>query len=256
MNHLTEEQLILHHYGEAENAPEVAEHLRGCAVCRGQYEALHRTLSLVTAAPAPERSVDYGGEVWRRLRPELREEPRFQWRRYLRFPPLADWSRWAWVPLAAMALCVAFLAGRLWPAPSLAARGLSAEVRRQILLREIGEHLERSQVALIELLNTKTNGMVDLSMEQDLARKLVAANRLYRQTAAKAGDARMVAVLEDLERALIEIAHAASPISSTELANLRQRVDTDGLLFKVKAVDAQLRLKERDEARARAAKPS
>ena len=50
---------------------------------------------------------------------------------------------------------------------------------------------------------------VDMSLEQSRAEQLVAANRLYRQTAASTGDAAIASVLDDLERVLVDI--AASP---------------------------------------------
>jgi hypothetical protein len=109
---------------------------------------------------------------------------------------------------------------------------------------------------LIELINTKTNGVVDISLERALARQLVDVNRLYRQSAARLGDAGMASVLEDLERTLIEISNSPSQLSSLEFAEFRQRIDTDDMLFKVKVVSSQVRAKEREAARERAGKRS
>src|SRR2546423_15575340 len=118
---------------------------------------------------------------------------------------------------------------------------VSRQARERVLLKEIGDHLELSQLALIELINSKTNGVVDISLEQSLARQLVDVNRLYRQTAARLGDAAMASVLEDLERTLIEISNSPSKLSSTEFAAVRRRIDTDDTLFKVNAVGSQVR---------------
>ena len=47
MQHLTEEQLVLHHYHDGDAAADVAQHLGACAECRAQSETLTRVLSLV-----------------------------------------------------------------------------------------------------------------------------------------------------------------------------------------------------------------
>jgi hypothetical protein len=155
-------------------------------------------------------------------------------------------------------LLVAFLAGRFWPGPAIpretkAARSAqsalpaSPQARERILLLEIGNHLERSQLALIELINSKTNGIVDISWEQTMARQLVDVNRLYRQSAVRAEDAGLASILEDLERTLIEISHSPSRLSGAEYAELRRRLNPDDMLFKVKILGAQLRAREHSQ---------
>ena len=37
MNHLSEEELTLHYYGEEDGAPAAAQHLDECAECRALY---------------------------------------------------------------------------------------------------------------------------------------------------------------------------------------------------------------------------
>ena len=45
MNHLSEEQLILHYYGEEGDTLAVEQHLEGCEECRGVYASLQRVLN-------------------------------------------------------------------------------------------------------------------------------------------------------------------------------------------------------------------
>jgi len=269
MNHPSEEQLILYRYGEAPDGNEVAGHLEVCEPCRANYQALQRVLSAVDRTPVPDRNETYGAEVWRRLRPQYSEqaEPKgMPWRMAQLVARIAAlrFSRWTVASGLAVVVLSAFLAGRFWSRPAFTAPSLignstmpiSAQARERILLREIGDHLERSQMALIELINSKTNGLVDISIEQALARQLVDVNRLYRQTATRLGDTGMASVLEDLERTLIEISNCPPKLSSTEFAEFRRRIDTDDMLFKVKVVGSQVRAKERDAARELAAKRS
>ncbi len=261
MNHPTEEQLILYHYGEVESRHRIASHLRGCEACRTSYQALQRVLEAVNSMPVPQRSESYGAEVWRLLRPQIAQVTALS---RLDFWQLFQWPRWAVAGGLTLLVLIAFLAGRFWPQrdsttePLIAksTQPVSRQARERVLLKEIGDHLERSQLALIELINGKTNGVVDISLEQSLARRLVDVNRLYRQSAARLGDAGMASVLEDLERTLIEISNSPSQLSSTEFAEIRRRIDADDTLFKVKVVGSQVRAKERETARELAAKRS
>jgi hypothetical protein len=78
------------------------------------------------------------------------------------------------------------------PAGTTAAATAASEkaVRENVLLADLGEHFDRSQRMLVELASTDDSaGPVDMSGEQGRAEQLVAANRLYRQTAASTGDA-------------------------------------------------------------------
>ena len=253
MNHPTEEQLILHHYGEASATNEVGEHLAVCESCRANYQALRRVLAAVETLPVPERTERYGAEVWRQVRPQLAKPSGL---RESSFWHLFPWPRWAVAGALGLLVLGAFLAGRFWPQPQTKpataiaqSQPLSAGARERVLLTEIGDHLERSQLALIELINSKTNGAVDITVEQVLARELTAVNRLFRRAATDAGEPGLASVLEELELVLVEVANGPARLSGDEFAALRERIDTDGLLFKVKVLGAQVRSRERDAAR-------
>src|SRR5580700_8923582 len=107
MDHLTEEQLILHYYGEEGDALSSEKHLEECAGCRDLYGSLQRVLNVVDALPVPEVGPEYGAEVWRRIQHRVPVR-----RRWL---PSFEW-RWA-AATAAMAglLIAAFVAGRHYP---------------------------------------------------------------------------------------------------------------------------------------------
>jgi len=139
----------------------------------------------------------------------------------------------------------AFFAGRFWPGQVRPApQPIAQPVRERILLVAVGDHLERSQMVLLELVNSKPDGEVDISEEQQRAQDLVAANRLYRQTAARAGEAGLASVLEELERTLIEVAHRPTLLSSAEFEELRRRIEAQGILFKIRIIDSQVRQRE------------
>src|SRR5215471_14865737 len=111
MNHVTEEQLILHYYGE-EGSPEAPyealateQHLETCGQCRELYASLVRVLNVVDSLPVPDRSEDYGTQVWKRIELNLPARRRFGW---LMPVPV----RWAAAGAAFAGLLVAaFMAG-------------------------------------------------------------------------------------------------------------------------------------------------
>jgi hypothetical protein len=62
---------------------------------------------------------------------------------------------------------------------------------------------------------------------------------LYRQAALTRGDERIAAVLSELEPVLIELSHAGATIEKDKLASLQRRIESRGLLFKVRVISAQ-----------------
>jgi hypothetical protein len=237
--HIQEEQLILHYYGEMAESAVIEAHMASCEKCRLEYQVLQRVLNSVDSAPVPSRGADYGKQVWDRVSPKLPGARR----KWFAFPQ-------RWVAAAAMTALVigAFMAGRYsprgvvsTPAPgTMTTASGTSEVRDGILLVSVGDHLERSHMVLAELANS-SGGELNIVPERELAVSLVEANRLYRQTATAAGETSVVNMLDDLERVLIEISNSPDNLSAAQLAELRHRIDAQGLLFKVQIMGSQLR---------------
>ena len=241
VSHLTDEELVLHYFGETEDAA-VRAHLAQCDACRTALESLRRDLAVVPVPEAPERGEDYGAQVWARLRPQLTE-----------IAPAAPArpKRRVWAPLGlAASLLLAFLLGRHWPHPAPAPTPVSAAARERILLVAVGDHLERSEMLLVELVNAGADGKpVDISAQQQYAEELVGANRLYRQTVVRAGEPGVASLLDELERLLVEVAHRPSALSPADLADIRGRIESRGLLFRVRVIETQVREKEKESTK-------
>src|SRR5262249_23646429 len=110
MSHLTEEELILHYYGEEGDTLATEQHLEECGHCRTVFGSLQRVLNVVDSMPLPERGREYGAEGWRRIEPALAKPRRWSWS----LPTLPTW-RWAAAGAAFAGLLVAaFLAGRFY----------------------------------------------------------------------------------------------------------------------------------------------
>ena len=243
--HLSEEELILHFYGESAHPAAIHTHLALCSDCRSEYEAIARTLTTVVTPPTPERGDLYGLEVWQRIRPLL-PAPN-PWSRFLHF----RWSTLTTTAAIAVFAIAAFIAGRYWPShhqpASTPGQAVSPQPGDDQRARTVAiiDHLERSERVLLDLANADGTD-VDVSEEQAWAAELVDANRLYRDAATQAGETTTALVLDDLERSLLDIVHAPSRLTPTELEDVRARLDAAALLFKVRVLSNELR--ERDTA--------
>lgn len=243
MSHLNEDDLVLLYYREDAGATARA-HLESCAECRERLEALARTLALAEAPDVPEPGPDYEGRVWARLQPQLGRPAATA--EVLPFRS-RFWPRAVSVAALAAALVLAFLLGRRFP-DQPQALPLSAEVRERVLLVAVGEHLEKSQMVLIELVNAPVDERMNFKAQRAVADELVSANRLYRQTASRSGDEPLAAVLEELERVLVEVAAGPDALAPRDVAELQRRIEARGLLFKVRVVGSQVRERERELA--------
>src|SRR5207247_1304188 len=117
----------------------------------------------------------------------------------------------------------------------------AVDSRRRILLTSVADHLDRSERVLTDIMNAPRG---DISSEQRWADDLLSTSRLYRQDAADAGEQSVAAVLDELERSLLEIVNSPSKISAADLDEIRRRIDAAALLFKVRVMSDELRQRE------------
>ncbi len=246
MNHLSEEQLVQNYYREVDGSAQRESHLAECAECREQLERLTATLDSLAVFEAPERDEKYGEDVWNRIRAHLPEPEQHRW---FAWPQV---RRWVAAGALAVLIIGAFILGRfskpeptVGNTPTVAQK--EAEKEKKVLLVALGDHLGRSQMILVELTHASRTGDVDISSEQERAEQLLASNRLYRQAAERSGDADVAAVLDELERVLTEVAHEPSKLDGQELESIQQRIESRGILFKVRVIGSKVRGEERRE---------
>ncbi len=255
--HVPEDDLVLHYYGELASQDEgrVSAHIEECRECHAAYRRLQQILMSVDdkALGVPELPDGFERIVWARLEPSL-ERGRGGWLSRLFASP----SRLGWATAAVALVVSAFFAGRYsrqmpsTPGTSPAAVTATAantaanqnQVRERILLIDLGEHLDRSQRVLVELV-TAEGAAADFAGERNRAEQLVWANRLYRETAAATGDSSVVDLLDQLERVLVEVAASSPDSTERELADVRRRIESGSLLFKVRVVSSDLQERRR-----------
>lgn len=248
--HLSEDDLILHFYGETErgDAARVESHLASCADCQGAKATLVRVMTLVDSAAPVEAPLGFERTAWARLEPQLDTNVRSGWRAFFWFP------QWALAGGVAALVVVAFVAGRFSGGdPSITAPTqavVNGGESSRVLEAEVGDHLDRTQMMLVELVNAETDHSDVLAGEQARASDLVAVNRLIRQSAEQSGDGAIVSVLEDLERVLLEIANAPADASSNELTDLQSRITTEDLLFRLRVIASEMRQRTKTDREA------
>jgi hypothetical protein len=236
--HLSEDELILHYYGETDRVDEarIESHLSSCAECQFANQQLRRVMTLVDTAAPVEAPPGFERTAWARLQPALDQQqgPR----------------GFFWIPQFALAggvaalVMVAFMAGRFTggePAGVTPASPVAAASPERVLHAAFGDHLDRTQMMLVELANAESDHADVLAGEQGRAVDLVAANRLIRQSAEQSGDVVIADVLEDLERVLLEIANSPADASSNDLTDLQSRITDEDLLFRVRVIASEMR---------------
>jgi hypothetical protein len=198
---------------------------------------------MIPVDAVPERGPQYGLEVWQQVRPLL-PEPEVSW-----LGSGLAWNRLVPAVLATVLLVAGFMVGRSWPRvdPLSQPAGESAlsasDAQRRVLLTAVADHLDRSGRMLTDFMNAPEGA--DISADQGWADDLLATSRLYRQDAADAGERSIAAVLDDLERALLEIVHSPAKATPADLELMRRRMDAASLLFKVRVMSDELQRRER-----------
>jgi hypothetical protein len=216
--HLNDEQLTDAYYGEFD----ASGHLTVCDECRGRFDRLRDVLDSFNEYPIPERDAGYGSAVWSKLLPQLPpDRPRRLWLRW-----------WTLGPAFAALLVIAFVTGRLTERNSNA-HGISEKARERVLLISLSDYLEQSQIVLANVENAAP-GTADVAGERDRAHELLGANRLLRQAAERLGDFADAALLDELERVLLDVANSPVRSSPAELEQIQQRIEGEGLLFRVR----------------------
>jgi hypothetical protein len=194
--------------------------------------------------PVPDPGEDYERRVWQQLAGRLPEKsPR--------------WWEALFVPRRvivggglAATIALAFFAGRITNRREPASPSLDAgKVRERVLVVAVGEHLDRSEMVLMELENAQPaqhgQKSVDMSAAQRRAEDLLEENRLYRQTALRQGDQGMASTLDELERVLLDIANSSDTVTPSQFESLRKRIEDRGILFKVRVVNQDLQQRKK-----------
>jgi len=244
--HPTEDDLVLLFYGDAGADAEqhLTAHVQTCDACRLVWQEITASLNAVDGAGIPEPPPDFERVMWAKVQREIGD-----------LPVVAPW--WAprtWLPMASLAAVVLAVVIGLQLTPGTptvtphATLATTSQPERALLIA-MDEHLERSELLLVELMNADIGQVggtdaVRLSFELAAADDLLLSGRLYKQTAALTGNIQLASMLEDLERVLVEIARGPQELKREDLDALQTRIADDDLLFKVRVVNDEIRKRQ------------
>jgi hypothetical protein len=201
----------------------------------------------------PEPLPGFEEKTWLNVRDRLPEKR--SWLDNLFSSP----KQWALAGSMVALLIAAFVAGRFWPRasapinpPPVVAKDKPNNPQQQVVLVAVGSHLEQSEMLLVEIMNADGKAPLDFSDEQGRARDLLDANHLYRVSAQQAGDPKIAHLLDQLGRVLAEVANSPEQLSQGDLKEIRGRIESEGLLFKVRVVgsDVNSRVRRREQSAA------
>ena len=174
--HLTEDDLVLHYYGEMADREEAeaSAHLRVCAQCHDGYAGCSACWPRSTSTRSRCRRcrLHFERTVWARLEPNMARERRgWSWLVTLAGAPRAGRVRRAArrrrvLRRAADAARTRHGAG---PVSAVPAATAAAQLRERILLVDLSDHLEQSQMVLVELVSASAGDQADIADERERA---------------------------------------------------------------------------------------
>ena len=247
---ITEDEMILHLYGESADGAAIDRAIAADPELASRFEMLRRELDRIPPLDVPEPAPDLANRVWEAIRPQLEPHRGSWWQRLLRGFDAAG-VRPGLALAAACALLVAagigFFLGRTGrpAATSMEADlpALSQEARDRLLLAALSDHLDGSERLFTSIANAPDSA--DATLLRDKSRwaaSLAVSNRLYRRAAERSGQRRIVALLDELEPLLVELANAAPDpdAAADEIATTQQRLEEKDLLFKLRVAGGRL----------------
>jgi len=251
MNKITEQDLVLYHYGELSGDESKA--IRLLINSDQQLSAQYKELSLLLGAADEWKPANvaenFEQKIWKSVNKEIEASGN---KLQVQRSSVSLWQRVSgWLlsglyhPAPVLALVVvlvsvAYFTGRYDqhqdnindPAELLAS--LSSETRDKILFQSVTSHLERSSRLLTTVsMGTTPQSEIDIT-EQKWARQLLMSNRLFSKAAKQSGQWRIVSLLDELEPILIEMANSSENTLSTR-EQIKQRIKSQKLIFKTKA---------------------
>jgi hypothetical protein len=254
MTTFDEEDLVLRALGEMSEsqAAVLDEQIAADPELAAQYAAIVADLAQLAHEPVPEKDDLYGRRVWARVESELA----VQGGSTAHASEAATRAPYGWAVAASLALVavLAFQVGRMNGPETDPAIETSAAVdtgvatseegptpAERVLAASVSDHFEGAERLLMQISNQDPAAEdIDIESEREWASVLLTANRLYRYAAERAGQQRVVQVLEDMEPVLIQLANGEGADASDELRGLRHSIQQRDLIFKARTTEVQL----------------
>jgi anti-sigma factor RsiW len=251
-----EEDLVLRALGEMpeSQADALDEQMASDHELAARYAAIRADLAQLAHEAAPQRDDLYGRRMWAQVEPKLASHETTQSTQSTG-PSRFARSPYGWAVAAGLALVavLAFQVGRM-NGPESVGVETDAEVvaaatgadpgptpAQLVLAASVSDHLDGAERLLVQISNQDPAATdIDIEAEREWASVLLTANRLYRYAAERAGQERVVQVLDDMEPVLIQLANGEGSDASDELRGLRRSIRQRDLIFKARTTEVQL----------------
>lgn len=240
------------------------EHLKTCPKCAADYARFASTLRIMDQRERPEPEDVFWAGYWDRLAPRLETTGKTRaavhgWKNRVT-KVFAIQPHWAIGAAAAAALLVVgIFIGKIAFGPSAIdtdggshpVRGSRDTAKMTSLPARAERYLERSQILLLGLVNfdpeTEDPEALDLTQQRAVSQQLVREAGLLKAELSGPPDRKLVALIQDLEVILLQIANLESEQDLAAIEMVKAGVDRRGILLKID-LEAMRQVEETDTA--------
>lgn len=252
--------LLDSYYGDlsAERQQEVDLHLENCPFCQEEFSEIRFTLDVLkrTRAEAPDAAVLE--RSWEGIRAGI-----FAGREGSAASRAWDLDLGWWVPRLAFSLLLivsgVWIGWHLRPVSSPGDTSLQADLGPALSSAppsdRLWRHLQRTEVVMLEIMNFQAadddEGELSLELSQSLSEQLLQEGDAVRAELESSGDTdeELLALVGDLERILLQIAHLGNGPESREVIEaLREAIREQALLLRIDMAEILERRKAKSQS--------
>jgi hypothetical protein len=262
MKQWTNEDLTLFYYDElpAQQRQFLVDQLADSETLRLEYAQLSEWLDSSVAIEVPPPSEQLNQRIMAGIYQQAAQDKQNQMANSNSKPRRFGFlSNWSWGRLAGTALPLVLVAfgtfylGRmsvdveqptaaLLPAPELnqnVENNVTSPGRR-VLLSNLSSHLQSTDRLFTQVSNSGPGMAAQIEGRHQAIGDMLALNRIYRRMFEANGETQLAEVLQQMEQVLISLKHTSASKDNQEWDNLRNRLDSNDLLFRVRVTNRSL----------------
>ncbi len=111
---------------------------------------------------------------------------------------------------------------------------------RRVLLSNLRSHLQSTDRLFTQVSNSGAGMAAQIEGRHQAINDMLALNRIYRRMFEANGEQQLAEVLQQMEQVLISLKHTSASKDNQEWDSLRNRIDSNDLLFRVRVTNRSL----------------